>query len=52
MTALLEVERLSKFFPLGSHSTLARMAPARLRRHSAAHKMSVPALLHAVDDEA
>lgn len=50
MTALLEVERLTKFFPLGGHSTLARMVQARRRRHSGADGTSEPALLHAVDD--
>jgi len=50
MTALLEVERLTKFFPLGGHGTLARMVQARRRRHSGAHRSSEPALLRAVDD--
>ena len=50
MTALLEVERLTKFFPLGGHSTLARMVQVKLRRHSGADGTPEPALLHAVDD--
>ena len=50
MTALLEVERLTKFFPVGGHGTLARMVQARRRRHSGTDGVSASPLLHAVED--
>jgi oligopeptide/dipeptide ABC transporter ATP-binding protein len=50
MTALLEVEQLTKFFPLGGHGTLARAVQGRFRRHRNHHDVSEPMLLHAVDD--
>ena len=50
MTALLEVEQLTKFFPIGNHGTLARAVQGRLRRHRNHHEASEPMLLHAVDD--
>jgi oligopeptide/dipeptide ABC transporter ATP-binding protein len=50
MTALLEVQRLTKFFPLGGHGLVARMVQARRRFNGGTHGTSEPALLHAVDD--
>src|SRR5262245_57933196 len=49
MTSFLEVDQLSKVFPLGGRGTLARVTRLRRRGHGSDHDSSAPALLHAVD---